>query len=159
MGVTVTTADELRAALADQMESRIKPGIVTAQRAIVTYCFQEWEQGKATWSSKQPNYYWSGQYRASVNVSIDSPEGDYAAPNPGPWPIHPDPYPGKDIATALDAIGGLQFGAVVYISNAVPYAQTVEDHTQIAAAASEFTKAHFRGYSWKGQIEAGDIPF
>ena len=159
MGVTVTSPAELRAALADQMETRIKPAIVTAQKMVVSYCFIEWEYGKATWSPQQPNYYWSGQYRASVNVSIGSPDDSFVAENPGPWPIHPDPYPGNDLATAMDGLDALPFASVVYISNAVPYAQDVEAHTQIAAAASAFTIAHFRGFAWKGQIEAGDIPF
>jgi hypothetical protein len=159
MGIKVTSAAELRAALADQMESRVKPAVVNAQRMIVSYCFEEWELGKATWSGAQPNNYWSGQYRASVNISIGAPDDTTAPDNPGPWPIHPNPYPAIDLSTALQAINGLGFGETVYITNAVPYAQTVEDHTQIAAAASAFTVAHFQNFTWKGQIEASDIPF
>ena len=159
MGVTVTTSAELRAALADQMENRIKPAVTNAQRIIVAYCFQEWETGKATWSARQPNNYWSGQYRASVQISIGEPSGTFEPENPGPWPIHPNPYPALDVATALQAVESLGFGQTVYISNAVPYAETVEDHTLIAAGASAFTVAHFQGYAWKGQIENQDIPF
>lgn len=160
MTVTVSTAADLRAALADIARAKVGTAVTRAQTAIVGYCVEEWELGKATWSPKQPNDFWSGQYRASLRVSPGQPDPSYEPDNPGPWPIHNHPYPALVGAEVMNMLAGIEPFQVVYLSDNAPHAQKVEDHTKIATAAAEFTRAHFVGYDWGGQLDIGsDIPF
>lgn len=155
MTVFCKTLDSLQEALDDITEKKIGQAIVETQKSVALFCYSVWAGGKATWSPKQPNDYWSGQYRASVTVDVGSADPSFAPDNPGPWPIHPHPYPAKAVTTIEGTLSAeLDFSnpyRVVYLSDNAPHAAKVESHTGIAAKAAEntramaaeFTKSHF----------------
>ena len=147
MTVVCRTADELLNALNEIAEAKIEKEIIRVQTAMAVFCYVTWSTGKATWSKEQPNDYWSGQYRASINVDVGAIDASYAPDNPGEWPIHGDPYPAKDVSYVEGVLATelAQPYKVVWLSNAVPHAAKVEDHTHIAAQAAEFTRSHFAG--------------
>ena len=145
MTVVCKTAEDFLAALEEIAEEKITKAITHLQTEMAVFCFQVWTDGKATWSKDQPNDYWSGQYRASVNVSVSTPDISYAPDNPGEWPIHQSPYPAKDVGYIRGLLAEeltLPY-STVWISNSVPHAVKVEEHTQIAEKAAEFTRSHF----------------
>ena len=108
MTVTVRTASELSAALNRLVEQKVDRAVAIATREVAVYAFSEWVGGKFTWSRWQPNDVWSGQARASVNVSIGSPDRSFAPDNPGDWPLHASPYPARDPFEARFKLEALQ---------------------------------------------------
>lgn len=161
MTITVHSPDELRQAFASLVADRVDGAVSAAQREAAVYCFEQWTSGKFTWSRWQPNDVWSGQSRASVNVSIGSPNRSYAPANPGDWPLHASPLPPRDPFEARFALEGLKPYGTVYVSDNAPHVDRVEKHTQVAHAAASFTKAHFApGYSWAPVVtKAASVPF
>jgi hypothetical protein len=159
--ITVRTASELSAALQKLTEDRVDRAVAVATREVAVYCFEQWTAGKFTWSRWQTRDVWSGQSRASVNVSVGSPDRSYAPDNPGDWPLHGAPYPARDPFEARFALEGLRPYQMVFVSDAAPHAAKVEQHTQVAHMAAGFSKAHFApGYSWAPIVTASaSVPF
>ena len=159
--ITVHSPEELRQAFANIVADRVDGAIAAVQREAAVYCFAQWTSGKFTWSRWQPDDVWSGQSRASVNVSIGSPDRSYAPDNPGDWPLHTSPLPPRDPFEARFALEGLKPYGTVYVSDNAPHAAKVEQHTQIAHAAAKFTVSHFApGYSWAPVVaKSADVPF
>ncbi|GEM_PF-4798473 len=150
MGVTVTTAEEFEAACHDWMEKVVKPAVVAAQLEVARAAAEAIVTAKATWNDKQPNDYWSGQFRASVTVAVGAPDDTAAPDNPGPWPIHPNPYPPADVDGMVDSLASIQAFQIVYIADAVPYAEDVESHVEpFGLAAAMIQSAFAPGYSWQ----------
>lgn len=159
--VTVTNAADLRAALDRLVAERVDRAVAAVTREVAVYCFAQWTSGKFTWSRWQPNDVWSGQSRESVNVSVGSPDRSFAPDNPGDWPLHSSPYGPRDPFEARFKLEGLAPYQTVFVSDNAPHAAKVEQHTQVAHMAAEFTRSHFQpGYSWAPVVTASaPVPF
>jgi len=153
MTVMCKTPFDLLEALNKAAEAKIAKAIIGVQIEMATFCYGVWSSGKATWAREQPNDYWSGQYRASIDVAIGAPMVEFAPDNPGDWPLHPDPLPAMPVS---DIEGYLVSSLtapyqIVWISDNAPHALLVESRTGIAGnaagqlqrMAATFTTSHF----------------
>lgn len=160
MAVVVKTPEELLSVLNQLSTERIERAVTTAQREMAVYAFEQWTSSRFTWSRFNPNDVWSGQSRESVTVSVGSPSPQFAAPIPGPWPNHPNPYQPRDPFDARFKLERIPAWETVYVSSNVPHALTVEMHTHGMQGSAEFTRSHFRGYNWSGVLKQSQaVPF
>lgn len=150
MTVIVRTPDELEAALNAWFDSIAKPAIRAAQLEVIRTAADWIVESKATWSAQQPNPYWSGQFRASVTIAAGLPDETAAPDNPGPWPIHPNPYPPADIDSQIGQVADVALFQTVFIADASPNASEVESHVGPFEMTTAKTLAAFApGYSWR----------
>lgn len=161
MTINVNTAQDFASALDLMTKAKVDDCIAAVQREAAVYCFQQWTSGKFTWSKWQPEDVWSGQSRASVNVSVGAPDPTYAPDNPGDWPIHGSPYGPRDPFEARFRLESMQPYSVVWVTDNAPHAAKVEAFTRVAHMAAKFTTSHFApGYNWSGVVnKSQSVPF
>lgn len=171
MTITVSTGAEFTAAAEELFAKKIAEILPKAQIEISARVFQTWSNAKWTWSPKNPDDIWSGRARGSLNIAIGEPDPSALPRHPATiwgkghagrmkgvhraawWPDPvPGPYEAKDVFEAKASISGLVPYQVVWISDNVPYAHKIEDHTNIAHAAATFAVSHYKDCSWSTEL-------
>lgn len=163
MGLVVDNPEDFATALDDWYDTHVEAAVVAAHKEVVLEAF-------SILTGIAPR--WSGRYVGSINVMIGTIDGFALPPHPRTTGRHairwPDPVPGPyeakdimDIGAALATLGPYQ---CVYLSEAVPYAQKIEEGYSSQAPAGVFgygraiLAAEFGpGYAWRFDLSVGSL--